>query len=829
MFKCEEILKNVATNLYILKIDVKKGELLELKFIHHTPWSKWETKHLENPKNYLSLILKEDLPKIREKLKLLKTQNNISFVFRLKAKDGRIIFINPNLGVIKRESDIVYAVGYSEEVSEREELKNITEKIFSFEEIGILIYQEKVVFVNEFLKKVFGIKEGDDVFEFFKKNKSIIEAIKRRIRGEEFNVFRQEFEFIFEKRHVFCDYFSTTILYKSRYSGLVILLDKTLKVKKDKFLRVSNHIYDLHLKCKNIDVFLNSVVGFLLEEGFEGEIVYKNKKYGNIENSESVLEFETREFKFCVASKYENDFEGLESVIEGMFNIIVHSIETIANNKNLILLKKSFDESFQAVVITDEKFNVVYANKIFKELVEGEVSNLYEVFDNLEVEEVIEEKVLIGYSLKNRKFYLKTKIVPVVYDKKYYVFQGILLSDSYSIIDSLTNLLNRKGFIEKNSLSPRKALILMDIYEFKSLIETKGKEFADTLLQKIASFLQSEVGYEDIGRVGGDEFAFLIDLNRLNKSLDEFIQELIAKVTKNLHINVNIGVAIANDRLNNLEILLEKAYIALNQAVKNGVNTYEVYNEFIASQKRKFFSAQNLIKEAIEKKEFVFQFQPYVDSKTFEIKGIESLLRIKKDDKIIYPNEFIDVAEESGLISEIEEITFPMIVKYAKELSVNISFNLSAYSFEKDGFYESIPNIQNLVIEITERILSNIEVAKKRIDILKSKNIKVAIDDFGTGYSNFISLKELDFDILKIDMSFIKNIERSKKDEAIVKSIIEFAKTVGLKTIAEGVENENQVKILQSLGCDYLQGFYFYKPMEFDELKKLLGGGNGRF
>jgi EAL domain-containing protein (putative c-di-GMP-specific phosphodiesterase class I) len=134
-------------------------------------------------------------------------------------------------------------------------------------------------------------------------------------------------------------------------------------------------------------------------------------------------------------------------------------------------------------------------------------------------------------------------------------------------------------------------------------------------------------------------------------------------------------------------------------------------------------------------------------------------------------------------------------------------------------------NIENLpiVIELTEReIAGNIEFTKSIFEYFKSKNLKMSIDDFGTGYSSLTYLKDLPADYLKIDISFVRNIERSDKDLAIVETIINFAHKFGLKTIAEGVENENQVKILQSLNCDYIQGFYFYKPMPFNELQDLL-------
>ena len=825
-YSCDLLLNKLSANIFLIKFDSEKEIILNFEFIKHTPYSKYEDEVFKNSETFFSLFSREDLNFIRRIAKKAKTNDYIEEVIKLRTKDGRYIFLNVFLSVIEREGSLISVIGYAQEVSEREELRKITEKIFSFEELGVLVYQEKVVFANALIKKVLGIKENDDMLQIFKNNPSIVDAIKKRLRGEDFNVFRQEFEFIIKGRRIYGDYFSTTVLYKNRYSGLVLFLDKTEKVKKEKFIQIVNKVYAMHLSCKNIDLFLNSAVEFINHAGYNCFIKYKNSSFGVKKKQLSVMEIQSGDFEFCISSDYRDDFKGIEDTVEKLFFVLKNSIETIQNNKNLILLKNSFDESYQAVVITDEELNVVYYNKIFKNLIKGRVSNLHEVFENIEVVDMAEEKILIGRDRENKKFFIKAKIIPVKYDKNYYVFQGLVLSDNYSIFDSLTNLLNRRGFIEKNTLHPRRALVVIDIYEFKSIVETKGKDFAEDILKSMAAFLQEEVSYIDLGRVGGDEFAFLIDLDRLEEDLSVFIEKLINKITKELKINVNIGVAIANENLNNLEILLEKAYIALNHAVKKGVNTFEIYNEFIASRKRKYYKAQALIKRAIENSSFIFHFHPYVDAQTYEIVGVESLLRIIEDGKIIYPSEFIDFAEESGLISEIEDITFPMAMEYAKKLPINFSYNLSAYTFEKDGFYNKLPKLDNFIIEITERILRDMHIAKERISQIKSKNISVAIDDFGTGYSNFISLKELDFDILKIDMGFIKNLENSKKDVAIVKSIIEFAKTVGLKTVAEGVENENQVEILKNLGCDYLQGFYFYKPMPFEELKKLLGGGN---
>lgn len=209
-----------------------------------------------------------------------------------------------------------------------------------------------------------------------------------------------------------------------------------------------------------------------------------------------------------------------------------------------------------------------------------------------------------------------------------------------------------------------------------------------------------------------------------------------------------------------------------------------------------------------------------------KIAGAETLLRIKYENKIIYPDSFIDYAENSGYIKEIEKIMFPKFLEYLKQLNIPLSFNISGKSLtDKEHIENLFKNIEKLPIniELTEReIAENIEYTQEIFDYFKNKNFKLSIDDFGTGYSSFSYLKNLPADYLKIDISFIKNIENSQKDYAIVETIIDFAHKFNMQTIAEGVENINQVKLLQKTKCDYIQGFYFYKPMPFNEFKEIL-------
>ena len=816
----EIIAKEIPASVYIVKFNFKTERIEEIDIINHIPYSGYDTSFLEKPQNLKKIALPEDFELFIKKLKELKHKESVEFVARIISKNKVFKFLSVYLKVIKKEKDCIYALGYNVDVSEREEFELITEKLFSYKHIGFMIYQEKIVFVNDYLSKKLGIKAEDDTYDIFGYDEEFAKNIKRRLRGEFFEMFYPYREFIVNNKKFYCDVFADTVIFKGKYSGFVIMVDKTEKVKKDMFLEMVANIHSLFLSEKNVETFLQDIVDLINSKGYNSQIVYKDRKFGECKNLLSRVEFKEDNFEFIIESKYENDFECCEDLAKGLGSEIKYAAEYLVFNKYLVLLKKSFDESFQAIVITDEEFNIVYCNKVFSELKDG-ITNLNEIFNNLDInEDKPVEKILIGY-VEGKHVFLKAKIIPVYYDKKYYVFQSIILNDEHVVVDYLTNLLNRKGFLEKNYLDSKKVIVVIDIYEFKSIIESRGKKYAEEILKKLASFLKKEIGVSKIGRVGGDEFAFVIDIEK--NELKNFLNKLIAKINAFLNLNVNIGVVVVDDKENNLEILLEKAYVALNKAIKEGGNTYKIYDENIGLEKKKIYIVHNLIKRAVKENNIIFYFQPYVNQ-DFKVAGAESLIRIKEKERIIPPAEFIEEAEESGLISDIEKITFPKIVEYAKKVDINLSFNLSAYSFIHNEFYESIPEVKNLTIEITERIVTNMQLAKEKIDIIKSKNIKVAIDDFGTGYSNFMSLKELDFDFLKIDMSFIRFIETSKKDRAIVKSIVEFAKSLDLKTVAEGVETEKQVEILKDLGCDYMQGFYFYKPMPFEKLKKLLGG-----
>jgi diguanylate cyclase (GGDEF)-like protein/PAS domain S-box-containing protein len=565
-------------------------------------------------------------------------------------------------------------------------------------------------------------------------------------------------------------------------------------------------------------------------------------------------------------SEYKNDFdEKYIKTFEDLKNCVEFTISKIKILSNLLLIKEAIDKEHSWVVITDENGIILYANKTVEELSGYKISELigkkpnvfksgchnqkfYEKLWNTIKKGKIFEYIIINKSKNGNLFYLHDKIIPVktLDNKTYFISIGKDVTNEYKLkneikrfqkYDILTKLMNRNRFVEKISerLQIDKdglyALLIIDIKDFKLINQLYGREKGDRLLVKIAEFLQNVTYNEDlISRIGSDEFAVFIKLDTLN-TLYKIIDKIFKKI-KNVdfydtEIDINMGIALYPKDATDISELIEKALISLEVAKEKGENEFEVYNQQIHDNLLKEKNSKEIIKQAIKENEFVYHFQPYFDAKTLKPTGAESLIRISQKGHLIYPDKFIDFAEKSGFIKEIENIMFPKYLEYLAKSPIPLSFNISGTSMKDlthiKNLFKNIDKNNNIIIELTERELAfNIEYTIKVFEFLKEKNIKIAIDDFGTGFSSLTYLKNLPIDILKIDMSFIKNIDTCNKDYAIVESVIDFAHKFKMKTVAEGVEREEQVKILQKLGCDYLQGFYFSKPLPFDKFISFL-------
>ncbi|MBX0312874.1 MAG: EAL domain-containing protein [Sulfurihydrogenibium sp.] len=442
--------------------------------------------------------------------------------------------------------------------------------------------------------------------------------------------------------------------------------------------------------------------------------------------------------------------------------------------------------------------------------------------------------------------------------------QEKVLSDEiekYKYYDSLTELPNFISFkiqaseMIKSKTFKKIGLVLIDIYNMSVINASYGLETGNEILKEVAKNLKREFSDGYVARIGTDEFVILIPdikyesvlINKIRNALDRDLETSKGKV----HISYNASIVLYDENNNQtFEEFYNNAVITLNTAKKEGENVIKFYESQLNKKLEEYLTAEKIVKKAFEKKLFKFYFQPYFNSEDFSLVGFESLVRIIDEDGTVYPPvKFIDYLENSKYITKFEEWALEEISQKIKRfnslndkknrtIALNFSprgllkypLDLSSNEVSDKSFIERLKSLpvkvqNNLVIEITERnVIRDIEKSKKIFRDIKdlNPNIKIAIDDFGTGYSSLTYLRDLAIDIIKIDMSFVRNMAKSKRDLSLVKFIIELAENFGLKTIAEGAETEEQVKLLSLLGTDYLQGFYFTRPMPEEEAIRLV-------
>ncbi|MEJ5173548.1 MAG: EAL domain-containing protein, partial [Hydrogenothermaceae bacterium] len=406
--------------------------------------------------------------------------------------------------------------------------------------------------------------------------------------------------------------------------------------------------------------------------------------------------------------------------------------------------------------------------------------------------------------------------------------------------DILTGLYNINGFSfrcnEEIKGDEYICLILVDIANFTDINKIYGFKVGDEVLRLIAEKLRNSFREGDIiGRVGSDEFGILLrgikNLGSITVILEKLKNSLKSKLVIegiDIHISVNGGISIYPQDGKTFEELYAKASLAIKEAKKEGSGVIRFYNKDLEETTERVKFAENLVLKAFEKNLFLFFLQPYFKAEDLTLAGFEALIRIKDEDGKIYtPNFFIDYLENSEYIREFESWAVREAIRMSRKFNIPISLNISAKSFSDDTFISKlidIPEDVSITCEVTERVFSKeFEKIKKFIEsITNKKNIKIAIDDFGTGYSSLNYIKELPADILKVDMSFVRTMLDNERDKALVKTIIDIAKNLGLESLAEGVENHEQYEMLKNMGCDYVQGFLFGKPMPEEEAEKLM-------
>jgi diguanylate cyclase (GGDEF)-like protein len=418
--------------------------------------------------------------------------------------------------------------------------------------------------------------------------------------------------------------------------------------------------------------------------------------------------------------------------------------------------------------------------------------------------------------------------------------------------DPLTNVYNRtyvlnafKEMAAASSFHSSIAVFFIDLDRFKIVNDTLGHQAGDTLLIEVSERLKQVcTGPHIISRLGGDEFMILIPELKDSKEVEELAEEMVLALSDpyylkggEYHLTASIGISMYPEDGDDIHTLIKNADLAMYAAKEKGKDNYQFYDQSIQQFILKKVQMENELRHAIERQELQLYYQPQIDLKTGKIIGAEALLRwIHPTLGVVSPADFIPIAEETGLIIEIGEWVLKTACHEAKSWhragwnSMNVSVNISMKQFMHDHLLFSITtalaesglDAGYLKVEITESIaMSQPELVQEKLGQLKALGVELALDDFGTGYSSLHYLKNLPVDFLKIDRSFIQDIDAKQDDVAIVKALVEMAHSLGMTVVAEGVESKHQQQTLQDIHCDQLQGFVFSRPLPGSELPQL--------
>ena len=412
-------------------------------------------------------------------------------------------------------------------------------------------------------------------------------------------------------------------------------------------------------------------------------------------------------------------------------------------------------------------------------------------------------------------------------------------------IDPITGLGNYNAYLartkEKLKLNDKKTIIILDIDKFKSFNKKYGHNKGNELLKRIGEEIKSSIRKTDIVcRLANDVFGIFmigeVNIENITVRLNKKISRInIGDIWYNLRISM--GVYICDKEEKNVQSIIDKAIFA-HDSIKGKYNvTYGVFTEEFEQKMIRESEIENMMEEAIKNQEFEVYYQPQINAKTEKIEGSEALVRWKKDDKMISPNEFIPIFEKNRFIIKLDEYVYKRVCaniqeikKQLKELP-KISVNISKESLSEKNFlrkYIEISNKYNVTpneiqLEITERTTTDENVNMKEIlEKIKEKGFSIAVDDFGTGYSSLNVLEMLPIDTIKIDKSFIDKIGEEKSTIDLLEIILYITQKLHLKTVAEGVEKSEQVKYLKEQNCDLIQGYFYSKPLEFETFKKYI-------
>ena len=422
--------------------------------------------------------------------------------------------------------------------------------------------------------------------------------------------------------------------------------------------------------------------------------------------------------------------------------------------------------------------------------------------------------------------------------------------------DPLTHLPNRYLFSERlkestinaDETGTKSAVLFVDLDNFKHINDAMGHAAGDVVLQLAGKRLESCVrGKDTVARLSGDEFTIILEGVAEEEEVEVVATRMLRALSQPFHVDGkelyssgSIGVVIYPDSCDNVDDLLKNVYTASHHAKKQGRNNYQFYSSTLSANALRRMAIEHGLRHALENDEFHIAYQPKVDLSTGRIIGAEALARWSNPDLgPISPVEFVPVSEETGLIVPIGDWILVNACRQAKEwadlglVDVSVAVNLSVRQFRQGNLAERVKEVLEMTslpshcldLELTESMLvENAEETVRVLKELKALGVSLSIDDFGTGYSSLSYLTKFPLDALKVDRSFVTGLPDNPDAVTMAKAIVNMAQNLGLKVIAEGVENERQSTFLHGLGSDIGQGYLFSRPVPFEEFVRLAGG-----
>ncbi len=561
-----------------------------------------------------------------------------------------------------------------------------------------------------------------------------------------------------------------------------------------------------------------------------------------------------------------------------LFIVLYFHKRSIADKKRLSAYKYAIENSDNSIVITDASQNITYVNEAFeretgytKEEVLGQnpkilKSDLMDQSFYAALKAALEaQQRWEGEFVNKRKdgslFYEKASISPLVVDETLHGYIAIKLNITKYIEqenhvkylayhDQLTGLPNRLQFQEYfqkliADSGHKHALMYIDLDYFKTINDTLGHHIGDILLKIFAKRLQHELSADDfIARIGGDEFVVVLRIDDEKYAL-QIAQRILQSMHKafeieqhKLNITTSIGIALYPKDGTTLDELMKHADTAMYKAKKNGRNNAHTFTRQLSAAMHERLQIEQQLRNALAKEELYLVYQPKYNLQTKKVTGFEALIRWENDKLgFVSPDRFIPVAEEIGLIDEIGYLVFEKACIAFQEFRQidphlqHIAINISTIQFRQKDFITHLNALSfktglhptQIELEVTESyVMEDIERNIANLQTLRENGYKIAIDDFGTGYSSFGYLKKLPITTLKIDKSFVDDICTETKDKNIVQTIITLADNLDFETVAEGIEEEEQERLLLKMGCRTGQGYYFSRPLKPEDLIRFL-------